>query len=437
MLRPDRNTQILLLAGALGFLLKLLLLMNTVGTNDAAVWDENAQKLQTAGVETLYREGVRFYRDGISYHNPQMFIHPPPVLHLLAAWNYLSIETGLPVRFWVRFFGAIADALSLVILYRLARYRLKIGISGGLFVIALSPVSLLITGFHGNTDPIMMLLVLACVYAVMSGRSAVLAGVLLGGALGIKLAAAIFLPPILFKLPPWRERIVFMGSAGLTFACASLPHILTNSFVIVPTITGYSGTFGIWGVPRIMVLLLEFANQFQSIHEWFLPIPLLLIAYAQYGKYFVLGILCVVASQIRTANLFLMCGCSAFLFMVLTPGFGVQYLSWTVPWTLLLPVAAGLGYHAVAATFIASTYLYWCGGLPCAYANSLLYAGWGGHVILLELLVWVAVILVLREFRRRVNDRNSSPVQPASSTEILLQENSSYKMPVCRMQRTE
>jgi len=44
-------------------------------------------------------------------------------------------------------------------------------------------------------------------------------------------------------------------------------------------------------------------------------------------------------------RLFAQCGVAAFLFLFLAPGFGLQYLAWTLPWTVLLPRRAMIAWH--------------------------------------------------------------------------------------------
>jgi len=59
---------------------------------------------------------------------------------------------------------------------------------------ALSPVSIMVSGFHGNTDPVMICLVLLSIYLVESGRPAWLCGAIFGMAMWIKIVPVIFLP---------------------------------------------------------------------------------------------------------------------------------------------------------------------------------------------------------------------------------------------------
>ena len=53
-------------------------------------------------------------------------------------------------------------------------------------------------------------------------------------------------------------------------------------------------------------------------------------------------------------GLFEQCGLIAFLFLLLSPGFGFQYLTWTVPWTVHTPTRRTMiAYHADRAALCA------------------------------------------------------------------------------------
>jgi hypothetical protein len=139
----------LLAAGVLAFLLKLLLAASTAGSNDARTWEYDLTALRTVGFTELYRSGVQFDSPTGRLSQRQAFIHPPAVLHRLRI---------LGNGFWLRAICALADAGTLVLLWSMFRSRVP------LLIVALSPVSILISGFHGNTDPIMMFFLVAAVF---------------------------------------------------------------------------------------------------------------------------------------------------------------------------------------------------------------------------------------------------------------------------------
>ena len=67
----------------------------------------------------------------------------------------------------------------------------------------------MVAGFHGNTDPIMVSLLLLSVYLVETGRGEWLAGAAFGMAMNIKILPLLLAPAALLSLPGTRRRIGF------------------------------------------------------------------------------------------------------------------------------------------------------------------------------------------------------------------------------------
>src|SRR6202035_5709854 len=58
-------------------------------------------------------------RDPTKQFYTKMLFYDPVILviHVLLAWDYLARLTGLPFRFWLRFFSSLADIGSLVLVF--------------------------------------------------------------------------------------------------------------------------------------------------------------------------------------------------------------------------------------------------------------------------------------------------------------------------------
>jgi hypothetical protein len=76
--------------------------------------------------------------------------------------------------------------------------------------------------------------------------------------------------------------------------------------------------------------------------------------------------------------------------MFLTPGFGVQYLAWLLPWAFGLNGWLALLYVATSGAFLYLVYDYWSGGLPWRFADAGI-GFWQGHAVAAELLCWAVV----------------------------------------------
>ncbi len=91
--------------------------------------------------------------------------------------------------------------------------------------------------------------------------------------------------------------------------------------------------------------------------------------------------------------------------MLLTPGFGIQYLTWLAIASFLLGPAGAIGYNLIGGAFMFSVYHYWNRGFPWHFADSDKVGPWRapqallGRAAWIYLLVWAA--LMMREALRR------------------------------------
>jgi hypothetical protein len=392
-------------AAVFALAIKTAIALNTYGTNDVMTWERDLAKVEGEGAATLYREGILYKSaEGVTYAS-QPFIHPPFMLTVLRVWAALARASGRPLQFWLRFTSSLADLMSLLLvaglLKRLPQWNTA---SFSLMAMALCPVSVVIAGFHGNTDPVMIAFVLLSTYCIASGRSMWAAGAAMGMALNIKIVPLIFIPAVLLYLPAMRERLRYIASLAAVFLLGSLPYLVQDPLLIAKTMLGYSSKSGLWGLSLLSILTRDM--------RW----SGILRHYDAAGKVVVLGaILCLSAVMNSRGNkppLFLQCGAIAFLFLLLTPGFGMQYLAWLVPWVLALGIGPTLFFYGVAGAFVLIVYNDWCGGFPWYLAN-VLTGGWGVRHALLGLLCWAAILAVLAMYFNRL----FAPQTSAAETE--------------------
>jgi hypothetical protein len=251
----------------------------------------------------------------------------------------------------------------------------------------------MISGFHGNTDPAMIALVVLAVYLIERRNAPVLAGVALGLALSVKVVPAIFLPTIVLCLATWRARVAFCLAAAVTWIAGSLPYTLQVPELIARQVFAYKGNYGEWGISRLLMLRAQWANPgvpWADLERG---------TYAEIGRLLALAAVVAAAAWMnrpgtRKPSLLVQCGLVAFLFLALSPAFGVQYLAWLVPWVVALGWRATLAYYATSGLLLFWVYTYWSDGLPWNYADSP-EPGWGGAIIALDLLCWVSAMVIL------------------------------------------
>jgi uncharacterized membrane protein len=245
----------------------------------------------------------------------------------------------------------------------------------------------------------MIFFVVLAIYSIEKGDRTWLAGLAFGMALNIKVVPLIFLPAIFLYLQGKRRRIEFLSAAAVLLTISSIPYIFQDPRIIIKSTLGYSSIYGRWGWTRLLKLLLPdkkliFSSPYEVIgfHRPFMI----------WGRYITMAVI-VGASYIMNRRatkvpLFLQCGVVVCMFLVLTPGFGIQYLSWLVPFVVLLGAVPALIFYWSGAAYIFLVYGCWYDlFLTTALCARLQYVTY-----FLELLCWCCVIYLLILYQRVV-----------------------------------
>ena len=362
-------------------ILKLILALSTVGTNDVLFFQAYAAKVKADGAAALYRDGVVLLDAAGRPRHPEFFAHPPLIIHLLQFLNWAQALTSLSFPFLFRFLSIAADLGSAWLLRELLKASLGAAES---FVPAClfagAPLLIFLSGFHGNTDPIMVFFLLLAVWCWQERHIPWLAGVAFGISCNIKIWPLILAPAIVLAIPGLRNRLLFSVSALGVFLLGSLPVLAQDPSLVVGKMFGYASLFGHWGLSRILPLTGP---------------PALLVLFDQTGRAVVmaagigLGVWLYWKSK---AEVSLRIGLVASMFLVFTPGFGIQYLSWLLPWVAFLGTEALLIYLICTSLFMFHVYSFWSNGLPWNVADSTIVGDWKGFLVWHELLSWLAVV---------------------------------------------
>ncbi len=240
---------------------KLALAWCTVGTNDMRTWEADLQVITSEGGPAVYKQLVPIYEDGKVAHKV-VFNHPPLMISVLRVWGWLAEQTGVPFRFWLRATSSLADLGTLALLYLAARSGVwRVG-GPALCVLAASPVALFVSGFHGNSDPIMIFLVVGSAFLLERGHHVVGSGLLLGLAMEIKIVPVLLVPAMLLMLPSYRQRVIWCASAACTALLPALPYSVV-ALRMAKNIFGYPSNQGVWGLSYLYeALSLPYSNRF-------------------------------------------------------------------------------------------------------------------------------------------------------------------------------
>ncbi len=349
---------------AIAFLAKVWLALKTYGTNDVYTYER-------FGLWSRYL-GAELYRIAPDLN------HPPSMLHFLSGILRLSDFTHLPFHFWLRFCGILADVGSLWVVWRIA------GESVAVLLIAISPINILVSGFHGNTDPVMIFFVLLAVWLAGSRDRAVLAGAAFGIAFCIKITPVIAAPALLFWLSGWRRRAKFFGSAAAVVIAGWWPFLFDDPSAVIHQVFGYRSSYGLWGVSW---LLRKLAVAVPA--TWRLD-----LIYSQIGA--VLALIAVATLSFamsrmpKRPSLYTQTGMAFLFFFVFTGGFAVQYLVWLTPWIAELGAVPVALFVATGSVFLLVVYNYWTLGAPWYLAIAY---PWTTHQYF-QALCWLSVILL-------------------------------------------
>ena len=362
-----------------------MLAVRTYGSNDVYAFERFSGWSSYLGAE-LYRAAWDFN-------------HPPSMLHVFRILEWLASIRGLWFPFWLRLPAILADAGSVWILLQILKSRLhEPSIRYALLMFAAAPALILISGFHGNTDSVMLFFLLLSVLSIEKGFTG-RAGAAFGLAVCFKVVPVIALPVVLLYLATRRKQMIFLGSAGVTLLIAWSPYLFQDPAPILRQIFGYSSYYGHWGISYCMLLLGSLAPPLQWLNEFL----------RRFGSYLLLASIPVVSWFLRRsgASLYAQVGVIFFWFLAFTSGFGVQYLAWLVPWTVGLGAIPSAMFYAVSGAFLFLVYDFWSQGMPWYLADSNRAGDYQGHIDYFQVLCWATTILLLVIAHRQIRSNPS------------------------------
>jgi len=385
--RDVRHGRRLVIAVALVVLVpKLILAATTYGTNDIVHWFAFLRDVQRSGPIGMY-----------DYSTNQ----PPLIgyyLELIGAGTHI----GLAANFSIRAISSLADIATAVLVFELLRTRrtLRDATLAGV-IVASSPILLIISGYHGNTDPLFTMLVLLSVYLLADRKAPVLAGAALALALGIKIVTVVVLPCLLvYGLHRGRATLFrLVGGFGVVSALFWVPALLTHWKAIGRSVLGYSGfKQHDWGLAQL--------GQIAGEPTWasWLEGP---------GRMLVVATCAVVPALLvwRRPNC-VMQGVAFALagFLALTPVLGMQYLAWGAATLVLLTPLTGLAFNVLAGALMVKVYTRWNNGLPWDHAHS---SGLAPGERAFGLILWGVLLWGLIEGARQLPARRQEPADEA------------------------
>jgi hypothetical protein len=345
---PAKARLVVLTTAVMALIVKLVLAANTGGTQDMGAWIAFAAGVRERGPVGAYT--VDFASRGATQYN-----HPPLVGYLLEGLSVLE-GWGIPLSISLRATAAVSDVLCALLVFEILRRRRTVAaavIAGT--TLAASPILLLVSGYHGNTDPLMMTLLWLGAYLLIDRRMGVLGGVAIALAISVKLAPIVALPTLGVWLLRGRDpRLLLRAAAGFVFCTALVwgPAMLLEWRSLRTNVFGYAGVDDRpWGLVKLMDSL-----DLPMASAW-------LIGPGRYGVLLVCAVTPAVLAWLRPRAAMQCVALSLITFLVLSPAFGVQYLTWAAAASLLLAPRTALLYNVLGGLFLFAVYADWNHGV--------------------------------------------------------------------------
>jgi uncharacterized membrane protein len=347
---------------------KIVIALNTFGTNDVAAFYTFSRSLADHGLEWTYRNGI------VWFSGLPIFNHPPLTAYYLQLTRHVSRQEffrscGLTFPFLLRLPGIVADFIVVLVLVRLsatsARFRIP---TWALALFAISPVSLMVSGFHGNTDPVVVMFLILAAYMCLRKRP-VLCGIFFALSCQVKVIPFLFLPIIFFF---WlARRVALRFSIPFVLLCVTMwaEPLVKFPSLFLKNVFSYGSFWGGWGITYW--LRLTGWQQFNGAGAFYLP-P------AAAATSFLLKLGIVVAILLIAWRRRYLKGCAVIdsiayawiIFFVFSPGVCVQYMVWLAPFVLILSPTFYVWLTATSSLFLFFFYNVTAGGLPWFIAVS-------------------------------------------------------------------
>ena len=337
-----RATKSLLVLSALGIVARVAVAAISVGSYDAILWRGFAEQISANGLIETYRA------------NPH-FNHPP----IPGWWAQVSlgIARAASVRFEFIFKLPMlaSDAIVCVLLWKIYCKR-----RSALFAVIIVTLyawnldALLLSAYHCNTDSIYAMLALLSVYLVEERHAHLLAGLALGAAINVKLIPVVLIIPMLGAYRDLRVAARFLAGLSISILPFLIPMVGAGTAFIHHALE-YTSTPGYWGINvflRELVRIPRFSGWAQPIMNRF----------HEYGRYLVLlaiALLTLVVRRRPSVDRYTSCAATAAIFLILAPGFGMQYTVFPIPLMMVASPFYAMLYGTIAG--IGSLFVYWLG----------------------------------------------------------------------------
>lgn len=325
--------------GSVGLASRFLLAWFSAGSDDIFTWELFARVAQASGVRYLYE-------------NVPGFNHPPLMASLAHGALWLAETTGWGFPFCFKLPPLVAEIATALLLWDLCRRTVSVRHAALAFAwYGWNVDAMLVSAYHGNTDALGAFLCLLASVLVTEYHYHFAGGLALGAAVNVKLIAVLVIPALLAQPMSWRNLLRFSSGLALT-AIPFVPVLMTSGGSFYRNAIAYNSFFKNWGLGFFISA---------GMNRW----PLRRLSrlarpiFMAYGRWLIVVMVLAVSlwsrrrGRARSYDVPAMCLAS---FLILTPGFGVQYTIYVAPLLIAAGLAWGAAYSLLAGTFLFLVY---------------------------------------------------------------------------------
>jgi uncharacterized membrane protein len=319
--RPSPQVLVLILLG-LASAAKTLWALGSAGTCDPMLFFLFGKAIQKHGLAYLYTGGT-------------VFNHTPLTGWVMEQLCILTHNEYAPFGALLRIICVLAD---IGVVLGLLHVRKVTGKPPwwALCLFAVSPVSIMVSGFHGNIDPIMVMFLFFAAVAVLSDRP-ILSGVLFAAACNVKIVPVMVAPVFIFY---WigrggRPAVKFIATSGALMLAGAAWGLIHCPGPFLKNVFGYGSYWGVWGITYWLRMtgikdfgLVSFVGLTPAQNHVISILKVITVA----------GVLTLSWRRRKLGGLefFTTLGAAFAWIFVFTPGSGTQYMVWFAPFILLL-----------------------------------------------------------------------------------------------------
>lgn len=287
-----------------------------------------------------------------------------PIAYFLPALMQLAAaKWGIAETLAQKLPAIAGDVFCAILLWKLARRRdhQKPWLWPAVYL--LNPVTIILSAYHGNVDPLMAAAMLWAL-TLRWRDSPVSAGVALSLALTMKPTALLALPVLLLPLSrAGNVRLAVSAVVATVAICAPFALADPNFGAFL---ANYGGPYGSWGFPLLFKQSENVGRQLLSMEgpavEVLHGINRLFATYGRHVLVAVIGAALLllrkrwrISSEEQNASAM---AAMYLLFYVFATGFGPQYLSLAAPFLLIGSTRLAVIYSLVLTPFLTGTYVY-------------------------------------------------------------------------------